>query len=72
MNEGLRDHAVFEFIEEGYTAVVVVPLKRISSLPKPGERVRILWNDRKEYSAIFLLWVIKKNFLGFIFIDKLY
>ena len=53
MNEESRDYAVVEFIEEECTAVV--PLQRISGLLKPGETVSVLWNNRKEYSAKFLL-----------------
>lgn len=52
MNEESRDYAVVEFTEEECTAVV--PLQRITGLPKPGEKVNVLWNDRKEYLALFL------------------
>ena len=48
-----HDYAVVEFIEEECTAVV--PMQRISGSLKPGEMVTILWNNRKEYSAKFLL-----------------
>ena len=53
MNEEACDYAVVEFIEEECTAVF--PLQRISGLLKSGETVTVLWNNRKEYSAKFLL-----------------
>ena len=52
MNEESRDYVLVEFTEEVCTAVV--PLHRITGSPKPGEKVTVLWNDRKEYSALFL------------------
>lgn len=47
-----RDYSVVEFTEEECTAVV--PLQQITGLPKPGEKVNVLCNDRKEYLALFL------------------
>ena len=48
----LHTHAVMEFTEEECTGVV--PLQRIRGNFLAGERVSVLWNDRKEYPAIFL------------------
>ena len=44
-----------EFVEEECTAVV--PLQRISNHDnvQVGDRVKVLWDNRKEYAAIFLL-----------------
>ena len=53
VNEESRDYAVVEFIEEECTAVV--PLQHISGSLMPGETVTVLWNNRKGYSAKFLL-----------------
>ena len=51
MNEESCDYAVVEFTEE---CTAVVPLQWITGLPKPGEKVNVLWNDRKEYLVLFL------------------
>ena len=45
-------HAVVEFTEEECTGVV--PLQCIRGNFLAGERVSVLWNNRKEYPAIFL------------------
>ena len=45
-------HAVMEFTEEECTGVV--PLQRIRGNFLAGERVSVLWNNRKKYPAIFL------------------
>ena len=48
-------YALVEFVEEECTAVV--PLQRISKHDdlRAGQRVKVLWDNRKEYPAIFLL-----------------
>lgn len=47
-------HALVEFVEEECTGVV--PLQRvIGTSLQAGERVTVLWSNRKEYPAIFLL-----------------
>ena len=45
-------HVVVEFTEEECTGVV--PLLCIRGNFLAGERVSVLWNNRKEYPAIFL------------------
>ena len=51
--DGLCTHALVEFVEEECTGVV--PLKRvIGDSFQAGDRVTVLWNDRKEYTAVFL------------------
>ena len=46
-------HALIEFLEEKCTAVV--PLQRLSGSLKQGEIVTVIWNNKMEYSARFLL-----------------
>ena len=49
-------HALVEFIKEGCTAVV--PIHRIVTTIKSleeGESVNVLWSNRREYPAIYLL-----------------
>ena len=48
-------YVLVEFVEEECTPVV--PLQRISDYEdlRAGQRVKVLWNNRKEYPAIFLL-----------------
>ena len=51
--ELLSTHALVRFVEEDCTAVV--PLQRITGDLQQGELVDVLWDNRKEYSGIFLL-----------------
>ena len=56
VEDNLSTHALVEFIEEGCTAVI--PIQRIVSNTeglKQGETVSVLWSNRKEYAAIYLL-----------------
>ena len=46
-------HALIEFIDEKCTPVV--PLQRLSGSLKQGEIVTVLWSNKMEYSACFLL-----------------
>ena len=46
-------HALIEFLEEKCTAVV--PLQRLSGSLKQGEIVTVLWSNKMEHSARFLL-----------------
>jgi len=54
-------HALVKFVDEECTGVV--PLKRIigGKLHIPKETVTVLWNDRREYTAVFL-YSGKQNF----------
>ena len=49
-------HALVEFIKEGCTAVVPMHciVTTIKSLEE-GESVNVLWSNRREYPAIYLL-----------------
>lgn len=53
--DSLLVYALVEFVEEECTAVV--PLQRICNHEnvQAGDRVKVLWDNRKEYTAIFLL-----------------
>lgn len=56
MEDDLPTHALVDFIKEGCTAVV--PMHRIVTIIenlKEGESVNVLWSNRKEYPAIYLL-----------------
>ena len=53
--DALLVYALVEFVEEECTAVD--PLQHISNHEnvQVGDRVKVLWDNRKEYAAIFLL-----------------
>ena len=60
VEEDLATHALVEFIKEGCTAVVpihriVTTIKSLVEGLEEGESVNVLWSNRREYPAIYLL-----------------